>query len=119
MVFSALTKEKTMSSIILLFITHTTRVLSRISEAMRQQQAEWFTNRSGHSSFRAEVVQSEGVLPPSFHAERATVRVTGSISNWPAPVSLPPHVRLYGRDGRWRSRWPGCVTVSTESVLTD
>ncbi|HFK3156644.1 TPA: hypothetical protein ACG1JD_004134 [Citrobacter sedlakii] len=49
-----------MSSIILLFITHTTRVLSRISEAMRQQQAEWFTNRSGHSSFRAEVVQSEG-----------------------------------------------------------
>ena len=49
-----------MSSIILLFITHSTRVLSRISEAMRQQQAEWFTNRSGHSSFRAEVVQSEG-----------------------------------------------------------
>ena len=49
-----------MSSIILLFITHTTRVLSRISEAMRQQQAEWFINRSGHSSFRAEVVQSEG-----------------------------------------------------------
>ncbi|AUO67259.1 hypothetical protein GL381_20395 [Salmonella enterica] len=49
-----------MSSIILLFITHTTFVLSRISEAMRQQQAEWFTNRSGHSSFRAEVVQSEG-----------------------------------------------------------
>ncbi|QJT82542.1 hypothetical protein [Kosakonia sp. MUSA4] len=49
-----------MSSIILLFITRTTRVLSRISEAMRQQQAEWFTNRSGHSSFRAEVVQFEG-----------------------------------------------------------
>ncbi|HHS9793456.1 TPA: hypothetical protein ACTW4K_001660 [Klebsiella quasipneumoniae subsp. similipneumoniae] len=49
-----------MSSIILLFITHTTRVLSRISEATRRQQAEWFTNRSGHSSFRAEVVQSEG-----------------------------------------------------------
>ncbi|HCZ9309223.1 TPA: hypothetical protein O4G90_000891 [Citrobacter amalonaticus] len=52
-----------MSSIILLFITHTTRVLSRISEAMRQQQAEWFTNRSGHSSFRAEVVQSERGVP--------------------------------------------------------
>lgn len=49
-----------MSSIILLLINRSTHVLIRLSEAMRQQQAEWFTNRSGHSSFRAEVVQSEG-----------------------------------------------------------
>lgn len=108
-----------MSSIMLLLITRTSRALSCLAEAMRQQQAEWFTNRSGHSSFRAEVVQSEGGLPPSFHAERATVRVTGSISNLAAQVSLPPHVRLYGRAGRWRSKWPDCVTVSTESVITD
>ncbi|MFQ1680421.1 hypothetical protein ACK08B_11240 [Pantoea dispersa] len=49
-----------MSSIILLLITRTSRALNCLAEAMRQQQAEWFTNRSGHSSFRAEVVQSEG-----------------------------------------------------------
>lgn len=49
-----------MSSIILLLITRTTHALSRLSESMRLQQAEWFTNRSGHCSFRAEVVQSEG-----------------------------------------------------------
>lgn len=49
-----------MSSIMLLLITRTSRALSCLAEAMRQQQAEWFTNRSGHSSFRAEVVQSEG-----------------------------------------------------------
>jgi len=60
MVFSAFIKEKTMSSIMLLLITRTSRALSCLAEAMRQQQAEWFTNRNGHSSFRAEVVQSEG-----------------------------------------------------------
>jgi len=49
-----------MSSIMLLIMTRTSRALSCLAEAMRQQQAEWFTNRSGHSSFRAEVVQSEG-----------------------------------------------------------
>ncbi|MGR7276734.1 hypothetical protein ACU6YH_21745 [Klebsiella aerogenes] len=49
-----------MSSIILLLITRTTRFLSHLSEAMRQQQVEWFTNRSGHSSFRAEIVPSDG-----------------------------------------------------------
>lgn len=43
----------------LLLITRTTRMLSSLSEAMRQRQAEWFTNRSGHSSFRAEVIQSD------------------------------------------------------------
>ena len=49
-----------MSSIMLLIMTRTSHALSCLAEAMRQQQAEWFTNRSGHSSFRAEVVQSEG-----------------------------------------------------------
>lgn len=48
-----------MSSIMLLLITRITRMLSSLSEAMRQRQAEWFTNRSGHSSFRAEVIQSD------------------------------------------------------------
>ena len=48
-----------MSNIMLILITRTTRMLSSLSEAMRQRQAEWFTNRSGHSSFRAEVIQSD------------------------------------------------------------
>lgn len=48
-----------MSSIMLLIVTRTTSSLNRLSEAMREQQAEWFTNRSGHSSFRAEVVASD------------------------------------------------------------
>lgn len=53
-----------MSSIIPTFITTAARVLNRLSDTMEQQQAEWFTNRSGNSSFRAEAVEDNG----SFNA---------------------------------------------------
>lgn len=45
-----------MNSILLSLIVHATAGLNRLYTAMSSRQSEWFTNRSGHSSFRPEVV---------------------------------------------------------------
>ncbi|AXF76898.1 hypothetical protein LU604_05400 [Erwinia tracheiphila] len=49
-----------MSSIMLSIVTHVARRFSRLAEAMRHQQVEWFTNRNGRCSFRADVIPSDG-----------------------------------------------------------
>lgn len=49
-----------MRSIMLSLTTRTICFLSRLADTLRQQQAGWFTNRSGHSSFSAEVVPADG-----------------------------------------------------------
>ncbi|MEH4661087.1 MULTISPECIES: hypothetical protein [Enterobacteriaceae] len=49
-----------MRSILLSLIVHTRAGLNHLYEAMNSRQPEWFTNRSGHSSFRPEVVPDSG-----------------------------------------------------------
>lgn len=49
-----------MNSILLSLIVHATAGLNRLYTAMSSRQSEWFTNRSGHSSFRPEVVPDDG-----------------------------------------------------------
>lgn len=49
-----------MNSILLSLIVHATDGLNRLYTAMNSRQSEWFTNRSGHSSFRPEVVPDNG-----------------------------------------------------------
>ncbi|AOE39953.1 hypothetical protein BEE12_08850 [Pantoea agglomerans] len=53
-----------MSSIMLSLITRLSGALNRLGSALQQQQAEWFTNRSGRCSFRADVVPTEGGFMP-------------------------------------------------------
>lgn len=49
-----------MSSLILSLISRTGRALNCLSLKLQQQQVDWFTNQSGHSSFRADVKQIDG-----------------------------------------------------------
>lgn len=46
-----------MNSIMLSIVTRTAQFFSQLSAEMHQQQVAWFTNPSGRSSFRADVVQ--------------------------------------------------------------
>lgn len=45
-----------MRSILLSLIARAMAGLNRLSLALDPQQSEWFTNRSGHSSFRPEII---------------------------------------------------------------
>lgn len=43
-------------SIMLTLVTKAASALVHFSESLNQQKNEWFTNQSGHSSFRPEVI---------------------------------------------------------------
>ncbi|KTR47296.1 hypothetical protein NS303_16005 [Pantoea ananatis] len=53
-----------MSSIMLSLITRLSGALNRLAGNLQQQQAEWFTNRSGRCSFKADVVPTENGFTP-------------------------------------------------------
>lgn len=64
-----------MSRIMLSLIIRLSGALNRLSSALQQQQAEWFTNHSGRCCFKADVVPTEnGYMPVIFRRTGFTPR---------------------------------------------